>query len=118
MPLAQKYFNDTAQILTFWTGEIIECAVSIPFYATNKVASMYSRALAEAIKNGLKIEHPEIKASIDVIFTEVAHQATNRVLKSPQKNPACSVFFKPAGRAPALAINEQWGLYAKMRSKL
>jgi dihydroorotate dehydrogenase len=125
MPLARMHCSDSTKNRVFLTTEIIECAISPTIYTVNKVVHLISKVSSAAVKVCFNVRSPEIKAAVDVAFSEAAYQTTNRLFTDLNKNRSCPGFFKMADNRITHTANaipftprEQYQLISKLPSKL
>lgn len=125
MPLAQMHCSNTTKNMVFLTTEIIECTISPTIYTVNKVVHLISKISSVAVKISFKVRSPELRAVVDVAFTEAAYQTTNRLFTDLNKNRTCPGFFKMADGRITRTTNtiqftprEEYQLITKFPSKL
>lgn len=80
IPVLQKHSNETIQLLGYLTTEVVECVISPPVYGINKVASLLSSGVGFFVKQSFDIQHPELKAAVDVVCNEAAHQSAQSLI--------------------------------------
>ncbi len=95
MPLVQQYASNTVQHVVLIAGEVVECVISPPVYMLNKVATGITTVAGSLVKNELNLQHPELRALVDVACREKAHQATHRFFKFSNSQRLASVTQNP-----------------------
>ncbi|MBX9586224.1 MAG: hypothetical protein K2X50_03095 [Gammaproteobacteria bacterium] len=93
MPIVKRNCPELTQDIVGGAIEIIEFIISPTRYVLNIVSYTVAEATGELIKKNYTIKHPELRAGIDVVFSEAAYQAVDKISSSSQSQNKVLRFF-------------------------
>lgn len=93
MPIVKTNCPELTQDIVGGAIEIIEFIISPTRYVLNIISYTVAEATGELIKKNYAIKHPELRAGIDVVFTEAAYQAVDKISSSSQNQNKLLRFF-------------------------
>lgn len=79
MPIVKRNCDELTQTVVGRVAEIVEFVISPTRYILNIVSYTVAESTGEVIKKNYSISHPELRAGVDVVFSESAYQAVNKV---------------------------------------
>ncbi len=82
MPIVKRNCPELTQDIVGAATEIIEFIISPTRYILNIVSYTVAQATGELIKKNYTIKHPELRAGIDVVFSEAAYQTVDKISSS------------------------------------
>ncbi len=98
MPIVKRNCTELTQDLVGGVSEIIEFIISPTRYILNIVSYTIAESTGEIIKKNYAITHPELRAGIDVIFSESAYQAVDKISGLSDKRHLFSRFFNASNK--------------------
>ena len=99
MPIVKRNCPELTQDIVGAATEVIEFIISPTRYMLNIVSYTVAETTGELIKKNYSIRHPELRAGVDVVFSEAAYQSVDKIFSSSvMKNRALSFFKSNANR--------------------
>lgn len=93
MPIVKRNCPELTQDIVGGAIEVIEFIISPTRYVLNVVSYTVAEATGELIKKNYTIKHPELRAGIDVVFSEAAYQTVDKISSSSQSQNTLLRFF-------------------------
>ncbi len=94
MPIVKRNCPEFTQDIVGAATEVIEFIISPTRYILNIVSYTVADTTGELIKNNYSITHPELRAGVDVVFSEAAYQVVDKITRSSDTKSNLLQFFK------------------------